>query len=509
MSEPWFYDTETCGLHGPIVLIQHAVGDGEIEMHSPWTEPAHTTIELIEEMMFHDGGIIGFNLAFDHFHLCQMYTTLLLLPDQRVCPEDIIEEYAMLEEKARFGPCLKPQKALDLMLHARKGPYQSTMERKDIRIKRVPSSIANELARELSKRIPLPDVYFARRKDKTVRWQVADIKNEADEVIPDFKDVVLRFSPSSALKALCVDAGISKDERLLFADISLPSKAMPKELGYAPFATAPLYEERKIIPVGPGDWKGKWPDVIHMHISHWTYNSMAREYAYDDVIDTRNLYNFFDKPELGDDDSELACAVAAVRWRGFRIDAERIKTLRDKAVKEEVKLLQKFNYQAAANCLVYLKQVMDDTEKLALIKDGTQTTAAAVLESIAQWKNSEVCEHCLGEGCHECDDGFVKTNELHPAAKRAQEILNARHAKKKLKTMTNYSLLIDSMLLSMLLVPLVLVCQVLTVLMLRESKELKKCVPRFLWLTLVINWLVVILVVLKCVYATLSMPTLT
>jgi len=75
------YDTETCGLHGPTVLIQYAFDDGPVYLHSVWKTPIKETLELIDEFMYHEEGVNGFNLAFDHFHLCQTYTTLSLLSE--------------------------------------------------------------------------------------------------------------------------------------------------------------------------------------------------------------------------------------------------------------------------------------------------------------------------------------------------------------------------------------------------------------------------------------------
>ena len=187
-----FYDTEGCGLHGPTVLIQYAEGEGDVHLHSVWTEPINHTMELIEWMMMYEPGVCGFNLSFDHFHLCQLYTTLSLLPRSWETPEHRIVEYALLEPEARLGLCLKPSKAMDIMLHARKGPYQSTMNRNDVKIKRVPTELAWELARELNQRIKLNDIYFQRRQDKTVRWQIFDINDDLENLIPDFKDIVLK-----------------------------------------------------------------------------------------------------------------------------------------------------------------------------------------------------------------------------------------------------------------------------------------------------------------------------
>ena len=108
----------------------------------------------------------GFNLTFDAFHLCQMATTLLLMSDMSAILEDCIDEYAAREPEGRDGPCFKPVRALDLMLHARKGPYQSTMNRGDIRIRRVPSPLSYLLAAELDRRYPCPTSTSAGRRSR-------------------------------------------------------------------------------------------------------------------------------------------------------------------------------------------------------------------------------------------------------------------------------------------------------------------------------------------------------
>ena len=110
--------------------------------------------------------------------------------------EDVILDIASVEKFARDGDCIKPQTACDLMLHARKGPYQSTMDRNDIRVKRVPAQLADLVAMELHERIPLPDIYFARRKKKVdCNWQVSDIVEDDGVVNRDFRDVVLKVKP--------------------------------------------------------------------------------------------------------------------------------------------------------------------------------------------------------------------------------------------------------------------------------------------------------------------------
>ena len=124
---------------------------------------------------------------------------------------------------------------------------------------------------------------------------------------------------------------LKHDPRPHFADVELDKKYRPKELGYAPTAlsisTGPKWEVYK------WDKKAKtnkligvsWPAVIRHHIEHWATNEKAREYARMDVVDTRDLDIHFGRPEPNDDDSVLACMVAAVRWHGFKINVEGIK----------------------------------------------------------------------------------------------------------------------------------------------------------------------------------------
>jgi hypothetical protein len=439
-----YLDTETCGLHGPVVLIQYAFDDGEIKLHCPWTEPVIETMKLIESFL--DYTVVGFNLSFDWFHICQLYTTLSLLDGDS---EPDIEAYALAEIQARDGLCLKPKNAFDLMLHARKGPYQSMMEREDVRIKKIPRILAQPLVDELNHRIKLKDVYFARRKDKKDRWRIHDIKDDVGDTIPDFVDLVLAFAPSSALKVLAQDAlGYDAEDITVFKDIELPESSRPVEYGYAPFALA-------VGKPGLGNWNGAWPEKIKEHIIHWGYNRLAREYARDDVKYTRQLHYFFsaqvqgmpddqcrmlareDKPTIelllgGDDDSILACMVGAVRWHGYRIDIPKLKALR--TIAENKQSASKYNFNSTDVTRRYLKEVLSDVEALVMSRDEKISTKGIILEEIAKWKQEEICEACGGIGCNKCENsGTIKTDKPHPAAVRAQEILDYRHAGKEIE----------------------------------------------------------------------------
>lgn len=426
---PTILDTETTGFHGIIVLIQAAIGDEEPQLWCPWTETVKDSLEWMEHYLFNPNGIIGFNLTFDWFHLQKMWNILNLFKDRYgkyEFPEDFIDEIASLEKEARFGECIKPHKALDLMLYAQKGVYQSLMDRKDIRIKRIPYSIAEDLVSELNSRVVLNDVYFSRKSDPSKRWQIQDIRNDLGEVIPDIVDVVLKFAPSSGLKALAIDAGFQDSStRLHFEDVGIPKDFMSNEDGWAPFATAPFeLEKGKIVIPSSKNWHGRWPEHLKYHIQHWAYNEQARTYAAADIDDTRGLWNHFGRPSLGDDDSELACMVGATRWRGFSIDREK---LQNELTKVEKRLKEfDFNFNSPEVCRRMLERHMSP-ELRKLIPN----TSKEILEDVSKWKEEEVCNDCFGSGCSRCDNGLIKSENDHPAAVDAKSILDARRAFKR------------------------------------------------------------------------------
>lgn len=415
-----FLDTETCGLHGPIVLIQWAGDDGPVHLHEVWRTPVQDTLDLIQKICEDD--VCGFNLAFDWFHLCQTYTTLLLIEDKSQPPTRL--EYAVREPAGRDGPCLKPKGAVDLMLIAREGKYQTMMKRHPIRIKRVPIEIAYPLREYLDKNIVLDEILFAKKADPTVTWQIEESLQEGDE-IPELRDIVLRFNPSSQLKAI-VAAELDIDVTY-FEEVNLSDEYRPNELGYAPFALA----------IGePDNWNKAWPQVIVEHVMHWAHNSKAREYATNDVIYLQKLYPIFGSPSSDHLDSVLACMVGAVRWRGYPVDMDQIRALiqDDEITQANMPL----NFRSPEKCALWLSQVLDPVEVAVLTRNDSITTKAAVLEEIVKWKRADRCS-CEGRNpeCIHCrGSGLVDTAEAHPAAERASRILGARQASKRIELLT-------------------------------------------------------------------------
>jgi hypothetical protein len=421
-----FIDSETCGLHGVAVILQYQFDDGNpITIHSFWRSEIDDSLKLIERIC--ECEVIGFNLAFDWFHICKIYTLLSLAKEKLggdAWPEDHIEEIAALEERARDGKCVKPYKAFDLMLHARKGEFQITMNRGDIRIRKVPTGLAWSLAKELEKRITLDSILFAKRKNQLApKWTVAERETASGDPDPDFKDVVLKFKPSVALKALAVHVlNIPPEEVISFGNIEVPRAFWPAEVGWAPFAAAigrMSHKDRKKFKK-----KRPWPKVLKRHIAHWQHHATARTYAEKDVEYTRKLYEYFDCPETGDDDSELACMVGAVRWRGYAIDVPGLEKLR-----EEAQQLIRDIPIAPRVVKRWISMVMGDAERKMFTSTGK-----IVLEKMAAKANGEPCPYCCGkegEDCEICNGkGTVPGAESN---KRAALVLAARKAKKEIE----------------------------------------------------------------------------
>lgn len=399
-----YIDTETCGLTGPAVLLQYQFDDGPIVLHELWRVPIKDTLAIIDKIC--ECNVVGFNLAFDWFQLIKIYNMFRLHHDHDAWPEWVdFSVWEQLEKEAMSGPCLKPASALDLMLHARKTHYQCTMERSDIRIRRVPTQLAYKLAEYMEDKIQMSEILFARRKKKTMpKWAVYDVERQDGTIDKNFKDVVLKFRPSVALKALAQDAlGVKQDDVLLFQDIEVPKYWHPEEVKYAPYSLAK---------------RGRnWPDVIEHHILHWQTHELARKYAGNDIIYTRGLYEHFGSPPHGDDDSVLACAVAACRFRGYAIDA----TAMQNQVQAESKQIGQYPLDPRRARTMLLEHI-SPIEQVGLKKG----TSKAVLEEIASWEN----QPCPFGKCDECNQTGVLH---HPAGKVAKGILESRKAKKRIE----------------------------------------------------------------------------
>jgi hypothetical protein len=423
-AEPIFLDTETVGFYGLPVLIQYAEGGDEPTLFDVARSRVGDTLALIEYLMAHPGGTIAFNMVFDHFHLSKLYTTCLGL-DPDVSFDLQLDDAIRAEYEARDRDVfLKPQKTFDLMLHAQKGPYQSMMDRKSIAIRRIPRQLAFRLADELNKRIQFKKIYFARRKEQLANpWQVHLIKDQWGDVDPDFRDIVLQFAPSKALKVLASDA-LSLDATT-FKEISLEDAVYPFELGYAPCAKYIIDWRGEIKDSWAETWEREhrwtWPAVYDYHAAHWGFNKFARQYAANDIVLLRKLYEHFGSPEMDDDDSKLAICVACCRWRGYKVDLPKVIELY-----KTTSAMAKTAPTSASRAKPYIMDALSDQEKIIF---GGSTRKVAI-EELATWEN--ICSHCMGDYngdqiCEHCTEGKVP----HLAATRAREILKARTAMKQ------------------------------------------------------------------------------
>lgn len=391
-----YIDTETCGFHGMPVILQYAINDGPIVIHEFWRRPIHESLELIERIC--EMEVIGFNLAFDWFHFNKVYNVFKLYAERNVgglghIPRDHVNAIASVEKEARDGVCVKPASALDLMLHFRKTELQITMERDDIRIRRIPEVLAEDMAKVLTAKIRLDPILFANQKKWAPRFQVEDVKDEDGEVHPYLKNIVLRFKPGGSLKALATH--LLGKKVMKFGEVELDKKFRPKEHGFAPFAEA----------IGnPGDWRWTWPEVIKFHIDHWAYREDARAYASADVENTRGLHQYAGKIAGGDTDSILACCVAACRWKGYKIDIDKLTEL---IANYKAKLKAPM---APSHVKSWINELLNPLEQVMVWRNGTNKKALQAV--IKEW------------------------GDTHPlVVERCKAVLEARKAKKKIEVL--------------------------------------------------------------------------
>lgn len=359
-----FLDTETCGLTGPIVLIQWADNDDSVTLYEVWKNPVDKTLDRLRN--FSERSVCAFNLSFDWFHINKLYNLFILVRDKSELPNPI--EIAEISTRQPNEYCLKPKNCLDLMLVARQGPWQTLMDRDDVKIRRVPMEMARPLANYLRANLDIPDIYF-KKKEYGYEWKVETIDDD-----PTFCDVVLRFAPSSGLKPLCEEIF-----KIPTTDFPVPKEYWPEK--------EPQYDPYNI----------KWLSVISYHINFWSTNKTARGYAEQDVILLQRLWHHFGEPKPGDNDSVLAGCVGASRWRGFEVSIPKCCA----RIKELKKISIPINVNAHADVKRWLKEVATENENI-LIVDTTKTT----LEALAKWDTE--------------------------AGHRAQQVINVRRAQKEL-----------------------------------------------------------------------------
>lgn len=348
-SPLYYFDTETVGLAGPCVLIQYGTDEDHVHLHHVWERPVKETLELIEGLV--DSRVVAFNLTYDWFQLQRLYCVLRLLPS--ASPPSWEGYHAALNE-ARWGPCLRPQAALDLMLYGRTGPLQTLMDRKDVRIKRVPRELALPLAEHLTANLDLGTIHFARRQ-KGYGWVVSHKDDD-----PEFPDVVLHFAGDGGLKAI--------GRHLLggeWLDLPIPELYRPndRKLRWNVLHKVPKY----LLKAHAQFWKGK----------------TAQRYATDDVVLLHRLHRLWPDATPGDTNSELAVAVACGFWHGYPVDKDLLEELIGEA--QVTRDATPFYHQHVS---AKLRELCNETELL-----GIEDTSADTLEALKKWKDHPVAEY--------------------------------------------------------------------------------------------------------------------
>lgn len=448
--DTFYIDTETCGFHGLATLIQYAYEDGDVVLHNLWDVPVEETIALIKR--FTQKTCVFFNATYDWFHICKVFTMWSLLP-QKETPRNIpMDVLVKAERDARDGLCIKPKNVLCLMMHSRKGEFQTLMSRHDIRVTKVPTALAEPLRNKLENLVEFDGILFAGRKNPNApKWGIYDRikRGKEDSVDPNFKDVVLKFKPARGLKYLAEHCLKLNPEFHTFRDV-YPERGGKKlaELGFAPFALAVSSKEKgwKVWDKN-GKLKGRaWPALIHHDIEHWRSHEEARRYARDDVAYTRLLDEYFGFPEPGDNDSVLSCMVAAVRWHGFTVDVEKVTEL----LRESKRVLaaSPVNINKPTQVKRYIREVMDESEATLIDKSTKKANLEKIRADYVVDPTSddfdadlggELCVRCMGTGqeatgkCPRCEGrGFLPAGPTL-ASRRADEILKCKAAAKEVE----------------------------------------------------------------------------
>ena len=419
-------DTETIGFHGLATLIQWAYENGPIHLHNLWDHPVRETLELIEH--FCEKTCVFFNATYDWFHLTKIYTMFSLMDPDAIPTDYSLEQLAKFEMEARDGPCIKPKDVICLMLHSQKGPFQTLMDRHDIKITKVPTILAQPLASHLEGLLSFEGEgpLFAKRANPNApKWNVADRvkRGKEDSIDPNFKDVVLKFKPSRALKYLAQHCLGLDPEFHSFKDVYPERGSKLFELGHCPFALATTHPDTNWE---AWDKNGKtrghsWPYHLHTDIEHWRSNEEARRYARDDIKYTRLLDAYFGFPESGDNDSVLACMVSSVRWKGFSIDSGEVAKLLAKS--RSVLEASPVNINKPKSVKRYVRHVMDESEATLIDKSSKKANLEKIRTEYVVSRDdldpdlyTGPCLDCKGSGtCPRCSGSGLDPSPLEDA----------------------------------------------------------------------------------------------
>jgi hypothetical protein len=373
-----FYDKETCGFTGPTVLDQWAEDRGPVHIHNVWLTPVKETLSLYEWLATQH--VCAFNMTFDWYHLIKDYNILRHASDRNKVP--LLKEYLANQERGvREALCLKPEGALDLYLHAIQGPLQSLMARDSTAIRKVPTQCAQALADHLTKEVDIAEIFFHHGRKDGKRWMVYPwVDKETMEEDENFKDVVLKFAASGALKPLI--AHIFGTPTM---DLPVPDHLKPKDnkTEWYPF-----------------HHKSRWDLKLRGQVHHWSKNATALRYAAEDIEHLQNLHEYFNYPETNDDNSYLVSAVAWARWKGFAFNTDKAKIARAVAEKE-----MQSAPRSPGEAMRKLQALMSPIERITVTN-----TSGPMLEAIGEWPDHPAAE--LAKSIHRARSAATRVNLL-------------------------------------------------------------------------------------------------
>lgn len=385
------------------VLLQFAINQGPVILHHLWQQPIYKTISIIEDIV--NNRVVAHNLRFDWFHLSKFYNTFIQIEDKSITPLEYLDQFGFaalveLEWNSQFGVCLRPHAAVDTLILAQKGRYQSIlMDSKPVYLRRVPRVLSHEIREELEQHTDLPGILFAGSAN-TDKWRIEERKDETTgELDPNWVDLKLVFTPRNGLKDLAKHI-LGYEPFARFDELAETRK--PGEVGFAPFVKL-IADDNLLVREGVDpDLTGKptWPLLVHEHVAHWENDADAQHYAEDDITMLRDLYGHFESPE-NDEDSELAAQVAVCRLRGFAIDLDKVRANYEKA--KAVVANAQLNVNSPLQVKGFVAQALDPMEQIIVHKGCDQK----IIDEIKNEFTLDAVEECY------CDNGTVFENTEH------------------------------------------------------------------------------------------------
>lgn len=428
--ETCIFDSETLGLHGPMVILQYKFDDEPAVLYNPWLEPVDKTIRLIERMVL--SRVVAHNITFDWQKIQSFYNAIRGLAlnfggDKR--PIDYVDEMVHLFYTCRNDFCLKPPQAVCTLMLCQKQIGGAASDMKEIRVRKIPAEVGPLVAHVLNKHTKIPEIMFARRKTERDMWNVGECSEK--DAGDDWCDVVLKFAPSNSLKDVCkLVLGADQIQKL---GKDLRPDEYPVEEGYAPYCN--LLDEGGYYYTpkpknGQAPVKRKlWPLLLHDHIRFWNEDPKAVKYAMDDIVLLLMLYEHLGRPET-DFDAEIGCQVASVRMAGFSLDLDKLEAGIEESTKHND--AAEVNVDSPKQVKQYIMGALDELEAFVVAEGCNKKKLEWIIRNFTL-TDQEECGCNPNKDCARCDNRRVVGPGPMPVVRRAQHILDVRLHRKRLQ----------------------------------------------------------------------------